>query len=78
MVITPAGPRAANCLTVDTEPLCKVRYSFADPDQIIDISVTANIGKFCTQAAIWTSTLVAGAAAGAYFQPAMKLIATLY
>jgi hypothetical protein len=48
------------------------------PDKTVDIIVKANVGKICTQAAVWTSTLVAGAALGAYFQPAIKFITTLY
>ena len=34
--------------------------------------------KTLTQAAIWVTTLIVGAALGAYFQPAMQLISELY
>ncbi len=38
------------------------------PDKVLDIVVRTNIGKFCAQAALWSLTLISGAALGVYFQ----------
>ncbi len=48
------------------------------PDRVFDVVVTTNVTKICAQAAVWGSTLVAGAALGAYFQPAMQFLTRLY
>jgi hypothetical protein len=48
------------------------------PDRMLDIVVSNNLSKTLTQAAIWVTTLVVGAALGGYFKPAMQLIGGLY
>jgi hypothetical protein len=48
------------------------------PDRVLDVVVTTNVAKTLTHAAVWVSTLIAGAVVGAYFQPAMNIIAGLY
>ena len=48
------------------------------PDRVLDIVVSTNLPKTLTQAAIWATTLIVGAALGAYFRPAMQFIPGLY
>lgn len=48
------------------------------PDRMLDIVVSTNLPKTLTQAAVWVTTLIVGAALGAYFKPAMQLISGLY
>jgi hypothetical protein len=48
------------------------------PDRMLDIVVSTNLPKTLTQAAIWVTTLIVGAALGAYFKPAMQFISGLY
>ena len=48
------------------------------PDRMLDVVVSTNLVKTLTQAAVWVTTLIVGAALGAYFQPAMQLISELY
>ena len=48
------------------------------PDRMLDVVVSTNLVKTLTQAAVWVTTLIVGAALGAYFQPAMQLISDLY
>ena len=48
------------------------------PDRMLDVVVSTNLAKTLTQAAVWVTTLIVGAALGAYFQAAMQLIARQY
>ena len=48
------------------------------PDRMLDVVVSTNLPKTLTQVAVWVTTLIVGAALGAYFQPAMQLISALY
>ena len=48
------------------------------PDRMLDVVVSTNLLKTLTQAAVWVTTLIVGAALGAYFQPAMQFISGLY
>ncbi len=38
------------------------------PDKVLDVVVKTNLGKFCARAAVWSLTLVLGAALGVYLQ----------
>jgi len=44
------------------------------PDRILDVSVSTNLAKTLTHVAVWVTTLIVGAALGAYFKPVMQLI----
>ena len=48
------------------------------PDRMLDVVVSTNLPKALTQAAVWVTTLIVGAALGAYFKPAMQFISALY
>jgi hypothetical protein len=45
---------------------------------MLDVVVSTNLPKALTQAAVWVTTLIVGAALGAYFKPAMQFISALY
>jgi hypothetical protein len=48
------------------------------PDRMLDIVVSANLPRALNQAAIWVTTLIAGAALGVYLKPAIQFISRLY
>jgi hypothetical protein len=47
------------------------------PDRMFDVVISANFQKTLTRAFIWITSLVIGAALGAYFSPVMQLIGGL-
>ena len=48
------------------------------PDRLLDVVVSANLPKTLTRAAIWITTLIIGAALGAYLNPAMQFVGGFY